>query len=195
MHRRQATQALLGLTWVSAWTVHAQSTDQGNPDDFWALLRQGGVIVLMRHAQTVAGTGDPPGFRLDSCDTQRNLSDLGRAQATRIGQAFRDAKVRVDEVRSSAWCRCVDTAELAFGRHTVWAPINSFFQQGDRERQTTEAAQALRSHRAPGNLVLVTHQVNITALTGVYPAMGEIILARANPAHADGLTVLARRIL
>ncbi len=194
MQRRQATQALLGLIWASAWNVRAQSADQGTSDSFWALLRQGGVIVLMRHAQTVAGTGDPPGFRLDRCDTQRNLSDAGRAQATRIGQAFRAAEVRVDEVRSSAWCRCVDTAELAFGRHTVWAPINSFFQQGDRERQTAEALQALRSRRATGNLVLVTHQVNITALTGVYPAMGEVILARVDPASAAGLAVLARRI-
>ncbi len=145
MQRRQATQVLLGMTWAGAWKAHAQPVD-AESDAFWALLREGGVIVLMRHAQTVSGTGDPPGFRLDRCNTQRNLSAAGRAQATRIGQAFRAAQVGVDEVRTSAWCRCVDTADLAFGRHRVWAPINSFFQQGDQERQTAEALQSLRSH-------------------------------------------------
>ena len=194
MQRRQATQALLGMTWASAWKVHAQSEDSGS-DAFWALLREGGVIVLMRHAQTVSGTGDPPGFRLDQCDTQRNLSATGRAQATRIGEAFRAARARVDEVRASAWCRCVDTANLAFGQHRVWAPINSFFQQGDRERQTADAMQSLHLHQKPHNLVLVTHQVNITTLTGAYTAMGETLLTRVDPANTARLTVLARRTL
>lgn len=194
MHRRQATQTLLGMGWASAWNAQAQPVEPVS-DAFWAPLRLGGVIVLMRHTQTLSGTGDPPGFRLDSCDTQRNLSAHGRTQAVRIGQAFRDAQVRVDEVRSSAWCRCVDTAELAFGRHRVWPPINSFFQQGDREGQTAKAMHSLRSHQGPPNLVLVTHQVNISALTGVFPAMGEVLLTRADPANAAGLTVLARRAL
>jgi phosphohistidine phosphatase SixA len=193
MQRRQATRVLLGMTWAGTWNVQAQSAD-ADSDAFWAWLREGGVIVLMRHARTVSGTGDPPGFQLDQCHTQRNLSTAGRAQATRTGQAFRAAQVRVDEVRSSAWCRCVDTAELAFGQHRVWAPINSFFQQGDQERQTTEAMQSLRSHPNTRNLVLVTHQVNITALTDAYPAMGEVLLTRADPADTARLTVLARRI-
>ena len=101
----------------------------------------------------------------------------------------------VDEVRSSAWCRCVDTAELAFGRHTVWAPINSFFQQDGRERQTAEAVRSLHGFRGPGNLVLVTHQVNITALTGEYTAMGEILLAKVDPSSPYGLSVVARQAL
>jgi phosphohistidine phosphatase SixA len=194
MQRRRATQTLLSLTWAAHWHAQAQASGPDEEDAFWALLRQGGVIVLMRHAKTVAGTGDPPGFKLNRCDTQRLLSDSGKAQAASMGKAFRELQVRVDEVRSSAWCRCVDTAELAFGRHTVWPPINSFFQQGDRERQTAEAMQALRQHRAPGNLVLVTHQVNITALSGAYPAMGEVLLTRVDPANAAALTVLARRV-
>ena len=194
MHRRQLTQALIALACVGNRSASAQSAAP-SADRFFALLRQGGFIVLMRHAQTDPGIGDPPNFRLGDCSTQRNLSPQGRVQATRIGQAFRDAGVVVDEVRSSAWCRCVDTAELAFGRHTVWAPINSFFQQDGRERQTAEALRSLRGFRGPGNLVLVTHQVNITALTGEYTAMGEILLAKIDPSGPAGLSVVARRSL
>ena len=194
MHRRQLTQALIALACVGNRSAIAQSAAPST-DRFFALLRQGGFIVLMRHAQTDPGIGDPPNFRRDDCGTQRNLSPQGRVQATRIGQAFRNAGVVVDEVRSSAWCRCVDTAELAFGRHTVWAPINSFFQQDGRERQTAEAVRSLRGFRGPGNLVLVTHQVNITALTGEYTAMGVILLAKVDPSSPYGLSVVARQAL
>lgn len=192
LSRRQFQSALLGC----ALGAPALSSAQGSkaPLDFWPLLRQGGNILLMRHAQTDPGTGDPPNFRIGDCSTQRNLSEAGREQAKRVGADFQREGIVVDEVRSSAWCRCVDTAELAFGRHTVWAPINSFFQQSGSERQTREAMQALQRHRAPRNLVLVTHQVNISALTGEFTAMGEILLTRPG-ATADGrLRVLARQI-
>lgn len=159
--------------------------------DFWALLREGGVAVLIRHAQTEPGLGDPAGFRLDQCQTQRNLSAEGRAQARRLGEAFRQAGVRLDEVRSSAWCRCIDTAQLAFGQATVWPALNSFFRDGSGEAQTAEVRQALQGLQRPRNWVLVTHQVNITALTGEVPSMGEVLLTRP---QADGraLRVLAR---
>lgn len=159
-------------------------------DRFWMLLREGGCVVLMRHALTVPGVGDPPEFRLGDCDTQRNLSEAGREQSRQVGRAFTEARVLVAEVRSSAWCRCTETAELAFGRHRVWPPLNSFFARDGREQQTREVLQALADHRAPDNLVLVTHQVNIQALTGQSPAMGELFLAR--PAGRERLPVLAR---
>lgn len=159
--------------------------------DFWALLREGGVAVLIRHAQTEPGLGDPAGFRLGHCQTQRNLSPEGQAQARRLGEAFRQAGVRVDEVRSSAWCRCVDTAQLAFGQATVWGALNSFFRDGSGETQTAEVLQALNGLQRPRNWALVTHQVNITALTGEVPAMGEVLLARPQ-AEGRGLRVLAR---
>ncbi len=161
--------------------------------DFWARLREGGHVVLMRHAQTEPGVGDPPNFDVNQCSTQRNLSAEGREQARRTGAAFQREGIRLDEVRSSAWCRCVDTAQLAFGRHTVWAPINSFFGgQGERDAQTRQVLAAVRGLRAPSNWMLVTHQVNITALTGEYLAMGEVFVTRPN---ADGsrLQVLARQ--
>lgn len=171
--------------------AHAQS--QPASADFWALMREGGNLLLMRHAQTDPGIGDPPNFRLGDCTTQRNLSEAGREQAKRAGAAFQREGVTPDEVRSSAWCRCVDTAQLAFARHTAWSPLNSLFQQSGGERQTQEAVQALRQHQAPRNLVLVTHQVNISALTGTFTAMGEMLLVRPGTATDGQFKVLARQ--
>ena len=99
-------------------------------------------------------------------------------------------------MRSSAWCRCVDTAQLAFGRHAVWPAINSFFQgQGDGDAQTREVLDAVAALRAPVNWVLVTHQVNISALTGEYPAMGELFVTRHDPASPGRLKLLARQVV
>jgi phosphohistidine phosphatase SixA len=158
-------------------------------DALWSRLREGGLVVMMRHA-TAPGVGDPPGFRLGDCATQRNLSDAGRAEARRIGDAFRRERVRVAEVRSSEWCRCRETAERAFGGYTAWPALNSFF--ADRATEAAQTAE-VRSLGAPaasrGNLVLVTHQVNITAATGVYPQPGEMVVLQ--PA-GDRLEVLGR---
>ena len=166
------------------------------PDPFWRLLREGGCVVLMRHAQTEPGLGDPPGFTLGQCRTQRNLSADGREQSRRVGEAFRRQDIAIASVRSSAWCRCVDTAQLAFGRHAQWPALNSFFQaQGDGDAQTREVLQTVAALRAPVNWVLVTHQVNISALTGEYPAMGELFATRPDPAAPGQLRVLARLVV
>jgi broad specificity phosphatase PhoE len=149
----------------------------GAEDAAWDALRGGGQVVLIRHASTVAGLGDPPGFRLDDCATQRNLSDAGRAEARRIGAAFRRHGIPVDRVLSSRWCRCLETARLAFGRVEPWPALDSFFDDRGREPEQTRAVLALMAEsHVGGNLVLVTHQVNITALTGIVPAMGELIV-------------------
>jgi broad specificity phosphatase PhoE len=187
--RRQFSTSLLGFALGAPALVQAQET---NPD-FWALLRQGGNVLLMRHAQTVPGIGDPPNFKLGDCSTQRNLNEVGREQSRRVAAAFQRENIAPDDVRSSAWCRCVDTADLAFGRHTVWSPINSFFQRSGREPQTLEVLQALKTFKAPRNLVLVTHQVSISALTGSFVAMGEILLTRPGQLTDGRLRVLARQ--
>lgn len=82
-------------------------------DEPWALLKKGGHVVLVRHAQTTDGIGDPPGMRLDDCATQRNLSEAGRAQARRLGEEFRQFRIPVDEVLSSEWCRDELAARIA----------------------------------------------------------------------------------
>ena len=148
----------------------------------WDVLRGGGQIVMLRHASTEPGLGDPPGFRLDDCATQRNLSEAGRAEARRIGAAFLRRAVPVARVLSSRWCRCVETARLAFGRVEPWASLDSFFDDRSREPQQTRAVRALIAEPLTGgNLILVTHQVNITALTGIAPAMGEMVVLSPEP--------------
>ncbi|RZL64765.1 MAG: histidine phosphatase family protein [Variovorax sp.] len=144
-------------------------------------LRLGACVVLLRHGRTTPGVGDPPGFRLDACSTQRNLSDEGRAASQRLGAWFKAAGLAPRAVRTSAWCRCRDTADLAFGTHTVWAPLNSTFQGATAEATTATAAlrSALTAMPAGAFEVWVTHQVNITALTGEVPSMGEGLIVDA----------------
>ena len=164
MQRRLFTAALL----ATPWGAQAQS------DDLAARLRAGGCAVLLRHAQTDPGVGDPPGFRLDQCSSQRNLSDEGRAQAARIGQWFQNRGLQPRAVQSSAWCRCIDTATLAFGRHVPWPALNSLFDAPkSRDAQTAQSRAALAAIPARQFEVWVTNQVNITALTGEGTSMGE----------------------
>jgi hypothetical protein len=145
----------------------------------WDALRAGG-IVLFRHAHA-PGSGDPAGMVLGDCATQRNLDAAGRAQARRMGEVLRANGVVVGLVLTSRWCRATETAELAFpGRVRAEPPFDSFF--ADREEGPARTAQARRillGWSGPGALVVTTHQVNITALTGHAPAAGEgIVLAR-----------------
>ncbi|NNG46975.1 MAG: histidine phosphatase family protein [Deltaproteobacteria bacterium] len=143
----------------------------------WNLLKEGGQVAVIRHASTEPGMGDPPGFRVDNCATQRNLSASGREEARRIGAAFRDRGVPVGRVLSSRWCRCLETAEQAFGTVEPWAALDSFFDDRSREPEQTRQVRLLAGNRPQsGNLVLVTHQVNIRALTGIGPGQGEMII-------------------
>jgi len=147
-------------------------------------------VMLMRHALAPGG-GDPAEFKLDDCNTQRNLSQAGREQAKRIGQAFVERGVKIGAVWSSQWCRTRETADLAFpGQRQDRPDFNSFFGRPELQAEQTRAALAqLQSWRGPGVLVVVTHQVNITALTGVVPESGSGVVLQP---HADGLQLLAR---
>lgn len=144
----------------------------------WAALRAGG-IVLFRHANA-PGFGDPAGMRLGDCSTQRNLDAEGRAQARRIGARLRQRSVAVGQVWSSQWCRTRETAELiGAGAVRDQPAFNSFF--GDRARaaeQTATARELLLAWRGPGALVVVTHQVNISALIDAATASGEGVVLR-----------------
>ena len=152
--------------------------------DAWADLAKPGAIVLFRHA-TAPGVGDPPGFRLEDCVTQRNLDAKGQAEARRLGEQFRARKIAVGQVLSSQWCRTRETARLAFGDAAVRdePAFNSFFAQSTGDAQTAQARAVLARWKGPGALVVVTHQVNITALTGANPSSAQGIVVR--PA-ADG---------
>ena len=177
-------RALLGLI-ICIGTAHAAADDA-----VWTRLREGGYTVLIRHARA-PGIGDPPAFRLYDCATQRNLSAEGRAQAAALGAAFRERKVPVARVLSSRWCRALDTARAAFGKAEPEPALDSFFSESRRGPSQTERVRALikASSSEPGNLVLVTHQVNITALTRIFPAEGEMIVVAARD---GGLSVVGR---
>lgn len=149
-------------------------------------------MALIRHAE-VPGVGDPDGFRIDDCSTQRNLSAAGRAQAVRVGRAFPKRGIRVSRVLASRWCRCIETAQLAFDRYEPLPALDSL--HGRRERaaqQTAEVGALLAEAPRDGVLVLVTHQANISALAGGAGARsGEILVA---PLRADGVVEIAARL-
>lgn len=147
--------------------------------EMWPLLRKGGQVVLIRHTDTEPGVGDPPNMRLNDCTTQRNLSEEGRAHARRIGAAFREFKVPVDRVLSSPWCRCVETAGLAFGTADIDASLSNLFgRRENRDAQVSAMRALVGTPREGGNLVLVSHGSTIMALTNVSPRTGEIVVVR-----------------
>jgi broad specificity phosphatase PhoE len=148
-------------------------------EPLWKLLESGGHVVLIRHTVTTPGAGDPPGMRLDDCSTQRNLTDEGRRHARRIGEEWRARAIPVERVLSSPWCRCLETARLAFGKaQTSEALSNLFGRQENRERQVRQMRALAGEKRGPANLVLVSHGSTILALTGVSPATGEMVIVR-----------------
>jgi phosphohistidine phosphatase SixA len=188
----------LGVSLVAAVAVllslvaHEPPAPARANETAWEALRAGATVALIRHA-LAPGTGDPPGVTLEDCATQRNLSDEGRAQAARLGEAFRANGVAVDRVLSSGWCRCVETAVLAFGGAEVWPPLHSFFQDGSTgPAQTAEVGTAAVAWAGPGTLVMVTHQVNITALTGVVPGSGEVVVLEPAPDRPAGFAIVGR---
>ena len=195
--RRRDLGALALFPWFGAHAAPTAPTAPTAPatddDAIAAALRDGRCAILFRHGLTVSGIGDPPGFRLDACSTQRNLNDDGRAQARRIGEWFASRKLRPLAVRTSAWCRCRETAELAFGKADHWPPLNSTFDDSALSpAATAQLREALRSIPANGFEVWVTHQVNITALTGEFARMGEGVLVDATGAVRGRLSAPAR---
>ena len=170
-------RAFLGA--LGALAVPGVRAEEG---DAWRRLREGQYVILVRHAATMPGLGDPPGFRLADCSTQRNLADEGRADARRIGERFRAERVPVARVYTSPWCRCRETAVLAFGKAEDWEPLSSFFDFPHREAEFTERVKkriGMYARKPPGgNVVMVTHNVNIAALSKYSVATGEMVLMR-----------------
>ncbi len=179
---RRCLLAVLGL-------VALRSATASEDEAAWAALREG-AIVLFRHAHA-PGVGDPAEFSLGDCRTQRNLDATGRAQARRIGERLKSEGVPVSALWSSQWCRTRDTAALfALGPVREVGAFNSFFgEHGDEAAQTAAARKLLLGWRERGTLVVVTHQVNIRALTGQPTGSAEGVVLRRND---DALQVVAQ---
>ena len=173
------TASLLGVNLALPRTARAQPLDRP------------GTVIALRHA-SAPGTGDPAGFVLGDCATQRNLDAAGRTQAASIGEAFRAAGLGGAPVYSSRWCRCLETAELlALGHVTPLPALDSFFGARQRRQAQTEALRGfLAQEGAVGPaLALVTHQVNISALAGRRTRSGEVVVLMRLP--DGGLQVVA----
>ena len=155
-----------------------------------APLKAGSHVILMRHEKTVSGVGDPPGFTLGDCDTQRNLSDAGREDARRFGEDLRKSGIAIDRVLSSPWCRCIDTAKLALPEKQPEpdASLSSFVEirGGDERRTALEKMRAtISAWSGPGNLLMVSHQVTISALAGGSLPQGGLLVVKPRPGGFD----------
>lgn len=182
--------SVLGLLASLFTAQHLVAADANTEEQaLWDALRSPKHFALMRHA-LAPGTGDPANFTLGRRETQRNLSKQGRQQAQRIGALFRENGIESAQVFTSEWFRCRDTAELlGLGAVTPLSALNSFFRNYEQKEPRTEALKRWLSQRDMDEpLVLVTHQVNITALTGVYPASGEVVVVAQDA--ENGLRVL-----
>jgi len=149
----------------------------------WNLAQEGDKIILIRHSLAPGG-GDPPGFKINDCKTQRNLNRTGINQSKKIGKLFKKNKVPVDQVLSSQWCRCKDTAKYAFGNFKEFTALNSTFQppyNKNEGKQLKELYKFIKKWDGKGkNLVLITHYSIITAVTNAVPSSGEIVITDKN---------------
>jgi phosphohistidine phosphatase SixA len=146
-------------------------------------LAQPGHVLLLRHANA-PGVGDPPGMDLSECSTQRNLDNAGRAHAKQLGVRLREAGIRRARIYTSQWCRCRETARLLdVGEVHELPALNSTFGRAEQKesqiRALREFIDTLPRNDMP--VVLVTHQITITALTGDYPSSGDGLIVRLLP--------------
>ena len=169
---------LLKVLIFSLISFHSYSSEQN-----WKPAQEGNKIILIRHSLAPGG-GDPAGFKINDCKTQRNLNRVGITQSKKIGKLFKKNKVLIDQVLSSQWCRCKDTAQYAFGDYKEFTALNSTFQSPYDKNETKQLKQLysfVKKWDGKGkNLVLVTHYSIITAITNAVPSSGEIVITDKN---------------
>ena len=145
-------------------------------------LEDGGNLIFIRHAYA-PGNGDPAGFNLNDCSTQRNLSDEGRKQAQRIGEFFTKNKIEIDKVLSSEWCRCKETAKIAFKNYSTNNFLNSFYSSKfskNKDKQVKAFNYYIKNLESKKNLIFVTHYVFISEVLNYGPSSGEIVVSDKN---------------
>ena len=147
--------------------------------DILASLKEGNKLIFIRHAYAPGG-GDPDNFDINDCNTQRNLSESGRHQAKNISNFFIENQINFKKVYSSEWCRCRETAKIAFGDFETKNFLNSFFSQKfakNRKKQMNDLNNFVDNYKDDGNLVFVTHYVVISEALNYAPSSGEIVVA------------------
>jgi phosphohistidine phosphatase SixA len=149
----------------------------------WSIPQEGNKIILIRHASAPGG-GDPEGFDIKKCNTQRNLDNAGIEQSKNIGRIFKKKSIPIDKVLTSQWCRCKDTAKYAFNNYKEFSALNSTFQSPfdkNEKEQLIKIKEYVKNWQGNGrNLVMVTHYSIIIKLTNTFPSSGEIIIANKN---------------
>ena len=169
---------ILKLFFFFIFTLQLNASEQA-----WGLAQEGNKIILIRHSLAPGG-GDPAGFKIDDCKTQRNLNKKGINQSKNIGKLFKKNKVLIDQVLSSQWCRCKDTAKYAFGKYNEFKALNSTFQSPfdkNEGKQLKDLYNYVRKWDGNGkNLVLITHYSIITTVTNAVPSSGEIVIVDKN---------------
>ena len=147
-------------------------------------------VFFLRHA-LAPGYGDPPDFSIDNCKTQRNLNTEGKDQATLIGKDLKNIGISFDKIYSSEWCRCTETASLLnLGEVTTFSGLNSFFQNHyNREETIAKLMNMLESLDKTGRVLMVTHQVVISAITGINVASGVAVAYDPSDGSAVKLSV------
>ena len=142
------------------------------------ILKKGGNIIFIRHA-IAPGNGDPQNFDISNCSTQRNLSKEGELQALKIGNFFKENDIKLTKVLSSEWCRCKDTAKIAFSNYETKNFLNSFYDERfseNKDKQILDFQKFIRNWNKSGNLVLVTHYVVISEILNIATSSGEIVI-------------------
>ena len=145
-------------------------------------LKDGEKLIFIRHAYA-PGNGDPNNFNLNDCSTQRNLNEDGRKQAKDIGKFFRKNKIKIDKVLSSEWCRCKETADIAFEDFSTNSFLNSFYSSKyvkNKDKQVKALNNYVKKFKNDKNLIFVTHYVLISEVLNYGPSSGEIVVSDKN---------------
>ena len=145
-------------------------------------LKEGNKIVFIRHAYA-PGNGDPENFTIKDCFSQRNLDQTGIEQSKKIGLIFKKNKVKIDKILSSEWCRCKDTAKIAFQHYEIFDALNSFYDvqfMKNKDKQIKALRNYIDNWNSKENLVLVTHYVVILEILNITSSPGEIIISDKN---------------
>jgi phosphohistidine phosphatase SixA len=181
---------LLGTILISLALAGTAATDEAG----MAALKSGGHVLMVRHGLTTPGAGDPLGFKLEDCKTQRILIEEGREESRRLGRLLREQKIEIGRVLSSEWCRCIETAELiGAGKVERFSALNNLFgRPQNRAAQEDVLRKTIAEWKGPGNLLLVTHGANMGALIQINPATAHGVVLAPAPGTSEGLRVVGR---
>ena len=169
---------LLIIFFINIFAVNSAYSEE----EVLTSLKEGGKIIFIRHA-LAPGNGDPENFDLNDCSTQRNLNQRGIEQSKFIGSIFNKNQIKIENVYSSEWCRCIDTAKFAFKNYQTFSALNSFYDlrfEANEERQITQLKEFINQWKGNENIIFVTHFVVISSMLNIGTSSGEIVITDKN---------------